>query len=490
MATKLARLTSAEIRARLDHPVVDGDGHTMEFNPVFLDYLKQVAGADEVKRYETNAGKSGTRWYGLSTEERNLRRVRRPPFWMLPASNTLDRATAMLPALMGQRMDEFGIDFSIVYTTYLHCPHLRDDKLRRATCRALNLMHADMFRGHGDRMTPAAVIPTYSPEEAIAELDFAVGELGLKAAQIEGGVPRPVPAIKAVAPELAHEGPWLDPLAMGEAHDYDPFWARCVELGVAPTTHASGQGLGHRNATHSYVYNHIGAFDANGEAFAKALVLGGVTRRFPSLKFGFLEGGSGWACLLYNAFIEHWEKRNTKRLRAELDPVLVDRDRMADMFAEFGGKLFTPYLDYARQHGGNAMYTEDAADIDDWAACEVETAEDLRDLFVPNFYFGAEAEDRATRGALTGAANHMGARLKAFFSSDISHWDVPEMNQVVMEAYEMVEDGALDDAQFRAFMFTNPVELFGGMNHDFFNGTVVEDAATRLFADQDAAAAE
>ena len=163
---------------------------------------------------------------------------------------------------------------------------------------------------------------------------------------------------------------------------------------------------------------------------------------------------------------------------------------MADMFAEFGGDLFAPYLDYARQHGGNAMFTENAADIDDWAACAVETAEDLRDLFVPNFYFGAEADDRATVWALTGTTNHMGARLKAFFSSDISHWDVPEMNRVVMEAYEMVEDGALDEAEFRDFMFTNPVELFAGMNHDFFNGTVVEDAAARLFADQDAAAAE
>ena len=30
---------SAAVRARLDHPVIDGDGHIVEMNPVLLDYL-------------------------------------------------------------------------------------------------------------------------------------------------------------------------------------------------------------------------------------------------------------------------------------------------------------------------------------------------------------------------------------------------------------------------------------------------------------------
>jgi len=42
---------SAEIRARLDHPVVDCDGHMIEHMPVFLDFLKQVAGPDLAARY-------------------------------------------------------------------------------------------------------------------------------------------------------------------------------------------------------------------------------------------------------------------------------------------------------------------------------------------------------------------------------------------------------------------------------------------------------
>ena len=45
-----ASATSAEIRARLGHPVVDADGHLIELAPVFtgyfLDFAKEIAGGD------------------------------------------------------------------------------------------------------------------------------------------------------------------------------------------------------------------------------------------------------------------------------------------------------------------------------------------------------------------------------------------------------------------------------------------------------------
>jgi hypothetical protein len=64
--------------------------------------------------------------------------------------------------------------------------HLGDDELRGTACRALNKLHADSFREYSDRMTPVAVIPMHSPAEAIAELEYAVGTLGLKAAVMPG----------------------------------------------------------------------------------------------------------------------------------------------------------------------------------------------------------------------------------------------------------------------------------------------------------------
>ena len=62
------------------------------------------------------------------------------------------------------------------------------------------------------------------------------------------------------------------------------------------------------------------------------------------------------------------------------------------------------------------------------------------------------------------------------FASDIGHWDVPDFAQVLCEAWELVEAGHLDLADFRAFTFDNPVELWAGTNPGFFAGTVVADA--------------
>ena len=59
-----------------------------------------------------------------------------------------------------------------------------------------------------------------------------------------------------------------------------------------PST-GSNQAL--RNSPTNFTYNHIGHFADAGHAAAKGIFLGGVTRRFPELRFAFLEGGVGWA---------------------------------------------------------------------------------------------------------------------------------------------------------------------------------------------------
>ena len=46
----------------------------------------------------------------------------------------------------------------------------------------------------------------------------------------------------------------------------------------------------------------------------------------------------------------------------------------------------------------------------------------------------------------------------------------------------MFEHELIDETAFRELTFTNPVALHGQMNPDFFNGTVVEQAAQRELA--------
>jgi hypothetical protein len=60
--------------------------------------------------------------------------------------------------------------------------------------------------------------------------------------------------------------------------------------------------------------------------------------------------------------------------------------------------------------------------------------------------------------------------------SDISHWDVPDMTEVLEEAWEMVDHGWIDEHAFTKFTFTNPVRFYTGTNPAFFKGTVVEEA--------------
>ncbi len=469
---------SAAIREKLSHPVVDADGHVIEFGPVFLEYLVQAGGAAVRDRYLKKAAAGG--WFGLSPAERVRNRVARPSSWTMPTTNSLDRATAMLPRLFRKRMDEFGLDFSIVYSTMaLGCTRDPDDELRPATCRALNLMFAELFREHADRMAPVAAIPANTPDEALAELEYAVGTLGFKAVMINSNVRRPIPAVAERAPELASYATWMDTLCMDGPYNYDPLWKRCVELKVAVTSHAPSVGWGSRVVTNHYIHNHVGSFAASGEAFAKALVLGGVTKRFPQLHVAFLEGGVAWASELYAGLVSHCGKRNASVI-GKIDPHNVDGELLADLFAEYGTGMVSgrpePRDDTFLHLPNGRWQLADTLIGHELDALEIRTAEDLRPLFEPNFFYGCEADDPLVSVAFDPRLNPFGARLKAMFSSDVGHWDVPDMTAVLGEAYELVERELLDARDFEDFTFRNAVELHAGMNPDFFRGTVVEDA--------------
>jgi predicted TIM-barrel fold metal-dependent hydrolase len=474
--------TSEQIRASLEHPVIDGDGHTIEFMPMLHDYLKDVGGSEIYSRFERSRPQPllgrGTRdrWYKMTELERQRERATRPSFWV-GTGNTYDRATAMLPDLRRKRMDELGLDFSILYPTGgLEFPLEQDEEIRRAFCRAINIMNTDLYGPHADRMTHAAVIPMHTPQEAIAELEHAVGTLGMKAIYIPAQVPRPLPALEQQGERFAGMASYLDLIALDSPHDYDPFWARCVELGVAPTCHSGGQGWGSRTSISNYMYNHIGHFAAAGEGLCKALFFAGVTRRFPTLKFGFLEGGTAWASTLLGDITGHWQKRNVDTLKQTLNPANLDMQHMLALFTEYGECLTAGREDKLEELlGGMTQHLEDLDDVDDFRACEISAKADIHDLFVPRFYFGCEADDPSNVWAFKGET-----RLRAIFSSDIGHWDVPDIRECLEEAYELVEHGDLTERDFEEFVCTNPVTLHGGMNADFFNNTTVESQATQI----------
>ncbi len=470
---------SARLRAQLEHPVSDVDGHMVETFPVLFDFVRQVGGPELSERTWASFRRQNSRgWYDMSSAERRHHHHLRPAFWSAPAENTLDRATAMLPRLMRERLPEMGIDYAVVYPTIgFLLPDIPDDDVRQAACRAQNLMMAEMFADCGDRLTPAAVIPCHTPEEALRELDFAIGELGLKVPMFASLVRRPIPAVAEHAPELARYAFWVDVLALDSPYDYDPVWQRCLELGVPVTSHAIGQGIGLRRSISNYMYNQTGHFADAGHAFAKALFFGGVTRRFPDLNFAFLECGVAWAASLLCDLKERWQKRDAEAVQ-QFNPARIDHALLARLFDEHGGALLRGRM---RAEALSREVAEEQA-IDDFAAAGITSLDELLARFVPRFFFGCEADDRMVCTAFNRRALPGGVSLNAVFSSDIGHWDVTDMREVLAEAHELVEDGLIEPEDFRAFVFDNPVRLLAGANPAFFEGTAVAGAVRAALA--------
>src|SRR5207249_589336 len=276
-----------------------------------------------------------------------------------------------------------GIDFSVVYPTAgLSYHRMQDTRLRRAICRAYNVFTADQFRDLSDRIIPAAIIPMYTPDEAIEEIEFAVRQLGYKVIMVGGLMRRPVPALAEERPDAASLVEWYDV--------------------IGPWERGTGQAI-----------------------------------------------------------------QSTR-------PTALDRAKLLELARKYGRDGMTERLARGEGLEADPGLTGGVEDVDDYFRCKIGRKDDIRELFVPRFYFGCEADDPINAWAFNRQANPMGARLNALFSSDIGHFDVPDMAEVVPEAYELVEHGLLTDDDFRDFMFANAVRFWGEVNPDFFRGTVVE----------------
>jgi hypothetical protein len=322
---------------------------------------------------------------------------------------------------------------------------------------------ADQFRGLEDRVIPAAIIPMYTPEEAIEELEFASKQLGYKV-MMSGSHAAPGRRARRGEPGGAKVVDWYDLVGIDSDHDYDPVWAKCLELQIAPSFHNGARSILLRNSPSNFCYNHIGHFASAGDAVAKAIFFGGVTRRFPKLNFGFLEGGVGWACSLYADLIGHWEKRNRKALEIT-NPDDLDRQALLALRRSTGRSRWSEAVATRRrlEDDSNCDGTGGLEDLDDYSRCKIARRRTSR-ICSCRASTSAARRRPGQRVGLQQQGQPDGARLNAIFSSDIGHFDVPDMTEVVPEAYELVEHELLDDDDFRDFMFANAVRFWGEVN--------------------------
>ena len=78
---------SAAVRARVNHPIIDSDGHAVEFARALFECVAEVGGREVVDRLRRLLPVT---FGNFSAQQRRELRLWRGPWWALPAENTLD----------------------------------------------------------------------------------------------------------------------------------------------------------------------------------------------------------------------------------------------------------------------------------------------------------------------------------------------------------------------------------------------------------------
>jgi predicted TIM-barrel fold metal-dependent hydrolase len=466
---------SARIHEMLGHPVVDGDGHVLEPLPLFADFVRDHGRSDLVAKASTfKAGAENFRMRREASAEERRRRGMYPAFWTAACGDTEYFATVTAPSRYADRLGDAGIDFSVLLPSIgLLIGGFAEDDERVTLCHLYNEFMAELYGPYRERFTVAAAIPMGNPEEAMAEMRH-VKALGAKVALIPSYFRRQVQDEAGTGPWHGSfgSGGWLDTFGLDSAYDYDPVWATAIDLGLPLAAHSPGIGFSDRASVSNYMYNHAGHFAAAGEALAKSLFFGGVTYRFPRLRVALLEGTVAVGVRLYVDLLARWRKRGAHAID-RLNPANIDRERLGLLLTESDPR----FAQYAPEQFVD-VYGNAADRHDDFAAVGIASEEDLAARYCSNFFWGCEADDPLVGLAFDRRVMGSDARVRPMMGSDIGHWDVPEFDSPLAEAYELVEREVLDSDGFRQFVFANAVQFYGALNPEFFAGTSVEREAS------------
>src|ERR1700709_2447035 len=138
----------SKVRASLKHPIIDADGHWIEYNPVFAERMRKVAGDKAADGFILSQQRIPDA-LKLSVAERKHRGIAMEGYWARQSTNTRGRATAMLPRMLYDRLDELGIDFGVIFpTSGLGIPRIQDDETRPIYSQKLYIVTAAYFPRH------------------------------------------------------------------------------------------------------------------------------------------------------------------------------------------------------------------------------------------------------------------------------------------------------------------------------------------------------
>jgi predicted TIM-barrel fold metal-dependent hydrolase len=278
-----------------DRWIIDADGHYLENPAEWAEYLpaKQVDWAPR-----------------LIVDDQGVERFLIGDEYALPARNgnamgQMSVGDGLTPRLRGdgkpqieqRRMDESalggrdgqerlrlmvdeGIAVSVLYPTLCLAglPALTRAEVASGLARAVNDWVAERFASADPtRLFPVATIPLHDPGFAAAELERCVKRLGMKAAWVS-----PVP----IAGRLIDDA------------ENDVVWAMAADLGIPMTTHHGSGGGGvpalGRDRNRTWLGSHAMGHPFEAMAAIAGLYTSRVFERFPTLRWGFMEAGTGW----------------------------------------------------------------------------------------------------------------------------------------------------------------------------------------------------
>jgi predicted TIM-barrel fold metal-dependent hydrolase len=264
--------------------VVDADGHVLEPNNLWEDYVEEREFLPLAPRFYID--EQGIQQFMLEGK---------PHMRGALGMGGRNAGKPVTPEIQHQRwedqhpggfdphkriadLDLEGIDIAVLFPTVgLRLCGLQDAKLASALCHAYNNWLADYCKPYADRLVGVGAIPFQDPQLAILEMHRITERLGFKGVFI-----RPNPL----------RGRNLD------HPDYYPFWEAAQSLGCPIAIHEGGvmrsiPTLG-ADRFDNLVYRHMVSHPMEQQLACMTLILGGVLEKFPRLNIAFLEAGGGW----------------------------------------------------------------------------------------------------------------------------------------------------------------------------------------------------
>ena len=205
------------------------------------------------------------------------------------------------PDTQVEAMDAEGIDLALLFPSmglFAHAKVYDDDDLAAAISHAYNNWLAEFCQGDSKRMFGAGMVPAQNIDAAVAETRRLALDFGFKGVFLR---PNPVQGRN-----------WNHPY-------YDPLWAECQAFDLAVGFHEGTPcelpvAMGERFDGHHenlWTTEHLAAHPIEQMYACLAVIMGGVTQRFPTLRFAFLEGNCSWSPFWIWRMDEHYEHRES-----------------------------------------------------------------------------------------------------------------------------------------------------------------------------------